>query len=201
VQRIGLVTDVERTDDQRPRRQLVGGARVLREHEHAVTRVEQRPLLGNEVEAVEDRVHEQHVVFGVRGGGERKVVGEPKVDRAADPLVHFRGDMLDLGHVLGVLRDLLTRRVEQREHPDSPTVLGMALEQQLEGAEATQDVLRRIRAVDPHHETLGPPSPQSRLPLQHGVVEHERIELARIHGDRASHRLPSPGRRTRSLCR
>ena len=42
--------------------------------------VQQRALLGDEVEPVEDRVHEQHVVLRVRGDRERKVVPEPQVD-------------------------------------------------------------------------------------------------------------------------
>ena len=57
---------------------------------------------------------------------------------------------LDRTEILRVLGDVLPRRVEQREHPDSPVQLGMRVEIELERTEAADDVLRRIGPVDAH---------------------------------------------------
>ena len=81
VDRLRLPVDVERIDGQRPFGELFGGARVLGEDEHAVSPVQQRRLLRDEVETVEDRVHEQHVVLLVGRDGLREVVCDLQVDR------------------------------------------------------------------------------------------------------------------------
>ena len=56
--------------------ELLVRAGVLGEDEHAVARVDERRLLRDEVQAVEDRVHEQHVELLVRGDRPREVVGD-----------------------------------------------------------------------------------------------------------------------------
>ena len=57
-------------------RQLFPGAGLARQHEDAVDTVEQRPLLGHEIEAVTHRVDQQHVREGQGGKGTGPVVLE-----------------------------------------------------------------------------------------------------------------------------
>ena len=123
VDRAGLARDVERVDAEREVAELVVRAGVLGQHEHPVARVDERRLLRDEVQPVEDGVHEQHVVLLVRRDGAGEVVLDAQVDRhptgARVPVVHAARLALDRAEVLGVLGDVLARRVEQREHPDS----------------------------------------------------------------------------------
>ena len=83
VQRVGRAGDVEGIDPERAaaaERQLLPGARLVREHEDAVDAVEQRALLGHQVEPVAHRVDQQHV--GQGQGGER--AGPVVLDREHD---------------------------------------------------------------------------------------------------------------------
>ena len=81
-----------------------------------------------------------------------EVVGDLEHDRQpavpAEPLVDAARRVARSRRVRRVLRDVLPRRIEQREHPDPAVRLRMALEEQLERLEAADDVLRRIGAVD-----------------------------------------------------
>ena len=83
LERIRLAGDVERIDRQRPGPELLVRAGVLGQDEHAVPRVDERRLLGDEVEPVEDGVHEQDVELLVRGDRPVEVVGDPQLDRRA----------------------------------------------------------------------------------------------------------------------
>ena len=158
--RVGLPGDVERVDRQRPVAELLVRSGVLRQDQHAVALVHERRLLGDEVQPVEDRVHEEDVVVLVRGDGAREVVADLEVDRHPAVLLEAVVDAprlaLDRADVLGVLGDLLPRRVEQREQADAAVHLRMRVEVELERAEAAHDVLRRIGAVDAQHELLRP---------------------------------------------
>ena len=147
--RLGLAGDVERVDGQRPLAELVVRAGVLGEDEHAVARVHERRLLGDEVHAVEDRVHEQDVELLVRGDRLGEVVLDLEVERhpavALEAVVDDAGGALDGAQVLGVLGDVLAGGVEEREHLHASVHLGVRVEVELVGAEAADDVLRRVR--------------------------------------------------------
>ena len=65
----------------------------------------------------------------------------------------------------------------------------MPLEEQREGAEATEDVLRWVGAVDAQDEALRPLPAENRPPLHDDGSTATRIELAWIDGDRARHSL------------
>ncbi len=97
--------------DERPRAELLVRAGILREDQDAVALVHERPFFGDEVEAVVDRVHEQHVVLLVSGHREREVVLDAEIDRcpavALEAVVHGSRGTLDRAQVLGVLGDLL----------------------------------------------------------------------------------------------
>ena len=168
MQGLGLRPDVERVHGHGPLAELVVGAGILRQHQHAVAPVDERPLLGDEVHAVVDGVHEQDVVLLVGGDRLRERVGDLDLDRAGVSLAQAPGlrvDRLAVGDVLG---DRLARRVEPREELDAPTPLRVLVEQDPERAEAADDVLRRIGAIDAHDELLG--SLQRALCGEHAVV-------------------------------
>jgi len=76
VDRIRLCADIERVDHHRPLAELLGDARVLRENQRTVALVHQRCLLRDEIETVEDGVHEQDVVQLVRRDGTGEVVAD-----------------------------------------------------------------------------------------------------------------------------
>src|SRR6266508_1223825 len=187
--RLGLGLDVERVDRKRPCPELFVGARVLREDEDAVPLVHERRLLRDEIEPVEDRVHEKRVVLLVGGDGLSEVVLDAEVDRrppvALEAVVHGARGTLDRPKVLGVFRDLLPRGVEERQHRDPAVHLSMRLEVELEGAEAAAHVLRRIRSVDAEDEELGPPPRDLPLEREHVRALRELLELARLDGDRS----------------
>ena len=66
--------------------QLVVGARLLRQHEHAVALVQRRAFLRNEVHAISHRVHEQDVVGAEGGDRAREVVVDVHHDRLVTAL-------------------------------------------------------------------------------------------------------------------
>ena len=92
---------------------------------------------------------------------------------------------LDRAEVLGVLGDLLPRRVEQREQPDAAVHLRVRVEVELERAEAAHDVLRRIGAVDAQDRASPAAARASASPAASTAVAlRELVELARVDGDR-----------------
>ena len=60
---------------------------------------------------------------------------------------------------------------------DAPAMLRVALEQELERAEAAQDVLRGIGAIDAHDQALRPVLPKRGLPLENRIVGRQRVQL------------------------
>ena len=92
--------------------ELVERARFGRQADDTVTLVDDRALLGHQVESVLQRVHEQHVVAGVPGDAAREVVAQLEHDRrrvvATPPLVHSRRGLLDLLPVRLVLGHALS---------------------------------------------------------------------------------------------
>ena len=104
------------------------------------------------------------------------------------------GLALDRAEVLGVLGDVLPRRVEQREHADAPVQLGVRLQEQLERPQAADDVLRRVGAVDAQNEPLRPRATirrSARAPRR----SRELVELRRVDRDRMRGHEPSARRR------
>ena len=53
----------------------------------------------------------------------------------------------------------------------------MTLEQELEGAEAAEDVLRGISAIDPHDEAFWPLAPKRGSAVENRVVRRQRVQL------------------------
>ena len=148
--------------------QLVVRAGLGRQAQQAVAAVDGRAFLGDEVEPVADRVHEQHVVALHRRDRAREVVALVEQDRrpvARRPaIVHARDDLLDLVRVREVLGQALARRIQHRHEHDPAPQARTRLEQPVVGEEAAHDVLRRLDAVGPHdHEAVAD-----------GVVERAR---------------------------
>jgi hypothetical protein len=108
VQGVGRLGDIERLDAERLRPELVVGAGVLGEHEHAGSLVQGRTFLRNEVHPVAHRVDEQDVVGPQRRHRARKIVVHVEHDGliaiGRPPLVHDGGQMLDLRSVGEILR-------------------------------------------------------------------------------------------------
>ncbi len=96
---------------------------------------------------------------------------------------------LDRAEVLRVLGNVLSGRIEERQHRDAAVHLRMSIEVVLEGLEPTDDVLRRVRAVDAKHQELGPPRGELGLEETDVVALGELGELGSVDGDRAGHGL------------
>src|SRR4051812_16636946 len=60
----------------------------------------------------------------------------------------------------------------------------MKLEQEPEGGEAAQDVLREIGTIDAQHEQLGPVGKKQLLLLEHCGVVGQGVELGDVDADR-----------------
>ena len=142
---VGLLFDVERVDRHREWADLLEGAGVLGEDQHAVLGVDERSFLGDQVHAVEDRVDHERVVVPVGRQRGREVVLETHVDRHPVGVAVAR---VDLGHevhhtlaVGDVLLDVLARGLQAGQKGDPALELGVQLEEAVEGEKAAQDVL------------------------------------------------------------
>ena len=93
-----------------------------RQQRHAVALVDQRPLLGDQVHAVEHRVDHQQVVVLVGGDRLLEVLAQPQVDRhpvgGAVAVVDHGHQRLDPLQVLGVLGHVLARRDQVGDERD-----------------------------------------------------------------------------------
>ena len=116
-----------------------------------------------------------------------EVVLDPDLERkpalGAEAVVDHARGALDRAQVLGVLGNVLARRVEEREHPYAAVQLGMVLQEQLVGAEAAHDVLGRISAVDPDDQELRALGLELRLLFAHALALRKVGELRRVDGD------------------
>src|SRR6266511_102864 len=132
VNRFCLTGKVERINGQRPLSELGVSACVLGEDEHPVAFVYERTLLGDEIQAVVDRIHEQDVILLVGGDRLWEVVPDLQVDRRPavllEPVVDGPGGALDRAEVFGVVGNVLPRGIEQRQHPHSAARLGVRVE-------------------------------------------------------------------------
>jgi hypothetical protein len=177
VQRVGGAGDVEGVHHHRHVTELAGDARLARQHEHAVALVDDRALLGDEVQPVSHGVHEQHVVAAQRGDRAREVITGVVEDRRprgrAPLLVDATDDALDLLPVGEVLGQALARRVHERAEDDALAPLGIGAQQVVVGEEAPHDVLRELDAVDAHEQL---------------AIAHLRLELAQSVGARVGRR-------------
>src|SRR5437588_10330146 len=182
-----LPGDVERVHRERPLAELLVHTRVLGEDQHTVALVDERRLLRDQVEPVEDRVYEQRVELLVRSHGLREVVADLELDRrpplTLEAVVDDPRSALDRSEVLGVLGNLLPRGVEKREHRHAPVHLRMLVEVELEGPKAANDVLGRVGAVDSKDEELRPS--RHDLALGGEQVRARRELLERVDVDRA----------------
>ena len=125
----GLFGDVEGVDGDRALAELLVGAGVLGEHQHAVARVDRRGLLGDQVHAVEDRVDDQQVELLVAGDRLGQVLVDPEIDRhpvgRAVAVVDDRDQGLDPLEVLGVLGHVLAGGLQMGDEGDLLAELGM----------------------------------------------------------------------------
>ena len=207
MERVGGPRHVEGVDAERTlarQRQLLPGARLVRQHEHAVGRVQQRALLGHEVEPVAHRVDQQDV--GQRERGERAgpVVLDGQQDRrppvrpaGAEGMVDPLGGVHHVGPVGEILGQPLPAGIREGDVHHLPAPLGVDLEQLLEGQHPAHDVLRRLHAVGP-----GDDAAPAHLGAQRGgrrrargrrglLLEHRRVGPERGHERR---RGGPPGR-------
>ena len=126
--------------------------------------VDHRPLLGDEVHAVEHRVDDQHVVVLVGGDRLLQVVAQLQLDRhpvrRAVAVVDHRHDRLDPLQVLRVLGDVGSGRHQLGDERDPLAELGVLLEEHIERGESAQDVLRQVRPVDPQDQMVAAPAQQ-----------------------------------------
>ena len=142
--------------------ELLVRARVLRENRDAVALVDDRPLLRDEVHAVEHGVHEQHVVVLVGGHRLLEVVAELQLDRhpVGRPvaMVDDRDECLDALEVLRVLRHVRARGHELRDERHPLANLRVLFEEEVERGEAAQDVLGEVGTIDAQDQEVAPPA-------------------------------------------
>ena len=109
-----------------------------------------------------------------------EVVAQAQVDRhpvgGAVAVVDDRHERLDLLQVLDVLGHVLARGLEVGDEGDPLAELGVLLEEDVEGGEAAQHVLREVGPVDAQDQVLAPPAQDLRLVLAHALA---RRDLAR----------------------
>ena len=174
VDRVGELLDVERVDRQRVLAELLVGAGVLGEDRDALALVDDRPLLGDQVHAVEHRVDEQHVVVLVGGHRLLEVVAQLQLDRhpvgRAVAVVDDRHQRLDALEVLGVLRHVGPRGHQLRDERDALGELRVLLEEQVERGEAAQHVLGQVGAVDAQDQEVAAAPQQLALELGHALA-------------------------------
>ena len=166
---------------------------VFRKDNGTVPGVHERRLFGHEVHPVHRGVHEQNVELLVRRDRSREVVRDLELDRQPGELLKAIVDAtrlaLDGAEVLGVLRDVLARRIEKREHADPPPQLWVRLQQKLECAKPADDVLRRIRPVDANDELVGTTRDDLRLGGENLLALRQPLELVAVNGDRRRQRV------------
>src|SRR5215204_2495635 len=187
VERPRLAREVEWVHGERPLAELVVDAGVFRKNEDTVTHVHERRLLRDEVHPVEDGVHEQDVVLLVGSDGLVEVVLDPDLERkpalGAEAIVDHPRGTLDRAQVLGVLGDVLARRVEEGKHTDTAVQLWVIFEEELVGPEAANDVLRGVRSVDADDQQLRALGLELRLLVAHTLARSQLGELGRVDRD------------------
>ena len=170
--------------------ELLVRAGVLRQHRDPVALVDQRALLGDEVHPVEHRVDHQHVVVLVGGDGLLEVVAQLELDRhpvgRAVAVVHDRDERLDALQVLGVLGHVGPRGHELGHEGHALGQLGVLLEEQVEGAEAAQHVLREVGAVHAQDEGVAAAAQQLALELLRALRRRHRARRARVDRQRVA---------------
>ncbi len=198
VQGVGHLLYVKGMQRHRVLAELLVGAGVLRQRQHAAAAVDHGDFLGHEVHPVRDGVDHNHITDRVGGHREWEVLGHPQVDGLLPvfgvPGVDLGDNRADQCDVVGVLGHVRAARLEQREETDLSDQLRMLVEQRAEREEAAHDVLARIGAVHPQDELA--------VPVEEGVTQHgdmrgdlfgaqDRIERGRVHRDRV---VPGPDR-------
>ena len=191
LEHVGGAGHVGRGDRQRIRRELLRGPGRLRQHEDRQALPDEHRLLGHEVHAVDDRVHEDDVGAAHRRDRHRVVRAVVDPDRLVVGLgqaVDAGDHLADRGGVLGVLADGGPRRRVDGHEADRRTELRVAVQQLLEGEEAAERVLRRFDAVGAHdHPRVAGPletSLETRLPVGHALGPGEPGKAVGIDRDR-----------------
>ena len=141
--------------------QLVGGPGELRQHQHAVVVEAGRDeLLGDEVHAVAERCHEQHIGGAVERHElvERQRPVQVVDDRIAEPgvtAVDLTDGALDVVALVDVLVDSLTGRCRHLHEHVALGIETAGVEQRTERAEAVADALGVVEPVDAEQDHLG----------------------------------------------
>src|SRR3990172_1431676 len=139
-------------DAQRVRGELLVGAGELREDEDAIALVHEGAFLGDEVHAVDDGVDEQHVVEAHAGDRLGVVVLVEDVYGLPVAVAVLVVDGIDsLEHLVGVGlvdAELAAGGYQELQQGDPAPVLRVALQEELEGAEAADDIFAGLGAVD-----------------------------------------------------
>ena len=192
--------------------QLAPGSGLAGEDEHAVGPVEQRSLLGHQIEPVTHRVDEQDIGDAQRrqrvGPVVLDVQGDGRPGRRAPGLVDPLGGVHDLGPVGEILGQALPRGIRQRHVDHLAPPLGVGHQELLEGQHPPHDVLRGLDAVDPQDDAT---SPRLGSQVRHGAgalgagrLGHEALVVRGEGGDERAAagppcrpRPPGRGRRSR----
>ncbi len=172
--------------------QLVGSAGELRQHEHAiVVEAGRHELLGDEVHAVAERRHEQHVGGAIQRDElvERERPVQVMDDRIAEPgvaAVDLADGTLDVVAFVDVLVDSLAGRCGHLHEHVTLGIEPAAVEQRPERAEAVADALRVVEAVDAEQDHLGiaETGADRAGPPARGPSGGQRLELLDVDRDR-----------------
>ncbi len=189
--------------DHHGRAQLVGRARELAEHEHAVeVRAGGDVLLGDEVHPVAQRGHQHHVRGHVHRGHVASVegvvlVGDGRPAQGCVLAVDAADGQLDLVAQLPVGLHPLPGRGGDLDHHRVVRVDGPVVEQLAPGLQAVSDALGVVQAVHTEHDLVGIAEvvPQLRGPLPDLGVLGERGDGGGVDGDREGARLDLAPRR------
>ncbi len=186
--------DVVRVHHEGVLAQLLVGPRLPRQHQCAALVGDDRDLLGDQVHAVPDRVHQCHVGQPVRGQGAGEVVLHVQHDRGpagrAVPLVDLVRDLPHLRRVLAVHGEVLPGRVGERHVDDLLPPLRVVLQKLLVRQQPAHDVLGQLRPVHPDDRlpALSDLRPQRRHPLLHvrpvrPLAQEVRVRAQPVHPD------------------
>ncbi|CAB5030308.1 unannotated protein [freshwater metagenome] len=164
-------------------------ASVLREDRNTVALIDERTLLGDEVHSVEHCIDQQHVVLAVAGHRLFEIVAQLELDRhpvgRTVAQVDDCDERLDLLEVLGVLGNVGPRRHQLSYERNVLAELRVLVEEEVEGCEAAQNILRKVGAVNSQDQVLAAAALQLGLQLQRsrrvadlfrrGSVDRQRV--------------------------
>ena len=209
MQGLGGLGDVVGVDDKRVGAERRGGARLAGEHERAAALGQHGALLRDQVHAVTDRVHQQHV--GERAGGQRPGVivlylEDQRIPvRRAELLADLPREPLHPVGVGAVLRHRGPGRVCEGQVDHAAPPLRAGDEQFAVGGETAHDVLGQFCPVNPDDQPAPVGRPAQRLDVRAHIVGSSAFpQRGRVHAERVDghlgHAVPVTDPRERSGC-